>query len=204
MPPAVTAMTGLDAFVHALEAVTGQRRDERPPEPALTALGLVRRHLPHAVADGRDLDARAGMQEAAFLAGTAIDGCGTGMAHAIGHALGTLHHVPHGAAVAIGLEAALDWNVEGAPELFEPVAAALGVGVAEVPDRYRRLWADCRLAAAVGALPDAPLEPAPIARAMVAEENLPMYVNGCRPADDGQREELAARTVAVWQELRAR
>jgi alcohol dehydrogenase len=202
MPPAVTAMTGLDAFVHALEAVTGQRRDERPPKPALTALGLVGQHLPHAVADGRDLDARAGMQEAAFLAGTAIDGCGTGMAHAIGHALGTLHHVPHGAAVAIGLEAALDWNVEGAAEVFEPVAAVLGVGVAEVPDRYRQLWTECRLPPAVAALPPAKLEPAPIAAAMVAEENLPMYVNGCRPADDQQREQLAARTVAVWQELR--
>ena len=78
----------------------------------------------------------------------------------------------------------------------------LGVEVAEVPDRYRQLWADCRLAAAVAALPDATLEPAPIAAAMVAEENLPMYVNGCRPADDGQRDHLAARTVAVWQELR--
>ena len=36
------------------------------------------------------------MQEAALLAGVAIDNCGTGIAHAIGHALGTLHHVPHG------------------------------------------------------------------------------------------------------------
>ena len=59
-------------------------------------------------------------------------------------------------------------------------------------------------APAVAALPAARLEPEPIAAAMVAEENLPMYVNGCRPADDQQREQLAARTVAVWQELRSR
>jgi alcohol dehydrogenase class IV len=202
MPPAVTAMTGLDAFVHALEAVTGQRRAERPPEPALNALGLVREHLPTAVADGRDLHARAAMQEAAFLAGTAIDGCGTGMAHSIGHALGTLYHLPHGAAVAIGLEAALEWDVEGAAGVFEPVATALGVEVGQVPDRYRQLWADCRLAAAVAALPDVAMAPASIAEAMVAEENLPMYANGCRQADDGERDELAARAVAVWHELR--
>ena len=204
MPPAVTAMTGLDAFVHALEAVTGQRRHERPPEPALTAISLVGQHLPDAVADGRDLAARAGMQEAAFLAGTAIDGCGTGMAHSIGHALGTRYHLPHGAAVAIGLEAALEWAVEGAAAVFEPVAAVLGVGAREVPDRYRQLWADCGLGTAVAALPEAELEPEPIAAAMVAEENLPMYVNACRPADDAQRAELAARTVAVWHELRHR
>ena len=48
-----------------------------------------------------------------MLAGMAIDGGGTGIAHAIGHALGTLAHVPHGVAVAIGLGAALDWNVDG-------------------------------------------------------------------------------------------
>jgi alcohol dehydrogenase class IV len=202
MPTAVTTMTGLDAFVHALEAVTGRRRDERPPEPALTALGLVRQHLPQAVADGQDLLARAGMQEAAFLAGTAIDGCGTGMAHSIGHALGTLHHVPHGAAVAIGLEAALGWEVDGAGDVFAPAAEALGVTVDEVPDRYRRLWGDSHLAAAVAALPDAPLDPGPIADLMVAEENRPMYENSCRPADDAQRAELAERTVAVWHSLR--
>ncbi len=74
------------------------------------------------------------MQEAAYLAGTAIDGCGTGMAHAIGHTLGTLHHVPHGAAVAIGLQAALAWNVAGAPEAFAPVGVALGVPVADLPE----------------------------------------------------------------------
>jgi len=203
LPPAITAMTGLDAFVHALEAVTGQRREERPAAPALTALGLVRRHLPRAVTDGRDLHARAAMQDAAFLAGTAIDGCGTGMAHSIGHALGTLYHLPHGAVVAIGLEAALEWNVEGAAPAFEPVAASLGVGAGELADLYRQLWADCGLANAVAALPDAALEPEPISSAMVAEENLPMYLNCCRPADDRQRDGLAARTVAVWHELRA-
>jgi alcohol dehydrogenase class IV len=203
MPPAVTAMTGLDAFVHALEAVTGQRRGERPPEPALTALGLVRQHLPRAVDDGRDLLARAGMQEAAFLAGTAIDGCGTGMAHSLGHALGTLHHVPHGAAVAIGLEAALGWEVDGVGHVFAPVAEVLGVAVDEVPDCYRRLWADSHLAAAVAALPDAPLDPEPIADLMVAEENRPMYDNSCRSADDAARRELAERTVAVWHSLRS-
>jgi alcohol dehydrogenase class IV len=203
VPPAITAMTGLDAFVHALEAVTGQRRTERPAAPALAALGLVVEHLPRAVADGSDLGARAGMQEAAFLAGTAIDGCGTGLAHSIGHALGTLHHVPHGAAVAIGMEAALEWEVDGMGAPFAPVAGALGVRVADVPDAYRRLWSASHLPGAVTALPDADLDPHAIADAMVAEENRPMYDNSCRGADDRQRADLAERTVAVWHSLRA-
>ena len=79
------------------------------------ALAVALDHLPAAVADGSDLRARAALQEAAYLAGTAIDGCGTGMAHAVGHALGSLYQVPHGVAVAVGLEAALTWSIEGAP-----------------------------------------------------------------------------------------
>jgi alcohol dehydrogenase class IV len=125
------------------------------------------------------------------------------MAHSIGHALGTLHHVPHGAAVAIGLEAALGWEVDGAGDVFAPAAEAFGVTVDEVPERYRRLWGDSHLAAAVAALPDAPLDPGPIADLMVAEENRPMYENSCRRADDAQRAELAERTVAVWHSLRS-
>ena len=55
------------------------------------------------------------MQEAAYLAGVSIDNCGTGVAHSIGHALGSLYHVPHGVSVAVGLSAALEWNAAGRP-----------------------------------------------------------------------------------------
>lgn len=203
MPVAVTVATGLDAFVHAVEAVTGQRRAERPPEPALRAVRLVVEHLPRAVEQGDDLAARAGMQEAAYLAGTAIGGCGTGIAHSIGHALGTLYHVPHGAAVAIGLETALDWNVQGTPDAFAGVAAALETGVAEVPDEFRQLWGRCGFAGVVAGLPERDLDAGAIAEAMVAEENLPMYRNSCRLASDRERRELAARTASVWGDLRS-
>ena len=59
------------------------------------------------------------MQEAAMLAGMAIDAGGTGIAHAIGHALGTLGHVPHGVAVAAGLRAALEWNIAGGDGAYD-------------------------------------------------------------------------------------
>ena len=203
MPPVVTTGTGLDAFVHAVEAVTGQRRDQRPPEPALAAVGLVRDHLPSAVADGSDLRARAAMQEAAYLAGTAIDGCGTGIAHAIGHALGSLYHVPHGVAVAVGLEAALAWNVEGAPDAFGSVAAALGVAVDDLAGSYRALWARSGLPAAVAVVPDVRVDADAIAATMVADENLPMVRNTCRPPSGDEVREVAGRTVAVWTGLRA-
>src|SRR5262249_2734713 len=134
MPAHVTTATGLDAFVHALEACSGQRRNGLSAAPATHAMRLVVEHLPRAVDSPGDLAARQGMQEAALLAGMAIDNCGTGIAHSIGHALGSLYHVPHGVAVAIGLRAALPWNVSGAGEAYEVAAAALDAKPAELLD----------------------------------------------------------------------
>ena len=167
--------TGLDAFVHAVEAVpvsggTNGRRSRRCG-PSVWSSSTCPCGRSRETTSGRG---RA-MQEAAYLAGTAIDGCGTGIAHAIGHALGQLYHVPHGVAVAIGLEAALAWNVEGAPAAFTGVAAALGTGVAEVADEYRRSVASSGFAGVVAGLPESrPRRRRPSAEAMVAEENLPM------------------------------
>jgi alcohol dehydrogenase class IV len=203
MPTHVTAATGLDAFVHALEAVSGRRSTALVTASALHALRLVIEHLPIAVAEPGGLEARRAMQEAALLAGLAIDGGGTGVAHSIGHALGTLGHVPHGVAVAIGLAAALDWNVAGAPEAYTTAAAALGRPVAELPDLLGELIAAVGLANAIRRLPDLELEPGEIAASMIAEENLPMYRNNCRVADDRERHRLAKRTIAVWNDLRA-
>ena len=139
MPAHVTAATGLDAFVHAVEAV------DRPAPlchgvrscPAGHPAGVE--HLPGAVDDGDDLDGRQAMQEAALLAGLAIDAGGTGIAHSIGHALGTLAHVPHGVAVAVGLGAVIEWNVAGRPEAFASVARTLGRPVTDVPEIYAGL-----------------------------------------------------------------
>jgi alcohol dehydrogenase class IV len=202
MPTHVTAATGLDAFVHALEAVSGRRSTALVTASALHAMRLVVDHLPNAVAEPNDLGARQAMQEAALLAGLAIDGGGTGIAHSIGHALGTLAHVPHGVAVAIGLAAALDWNVEGAADAYASAAAALGRPAAELPDLLAELLAAVTLSAAIRRLPALELEPDQIAASMVADENLPMYRNNCRLADDAERRHLAVRALAVWNDLR--
>jgi alcohol dehydrogenase class IV len=201
MPSHVTAATGLDAFVHAIEAVSGRRSTALVTAPALHALRLVIDHLPIAVTQPDDLDARQAMQEAAFLAGLAIDGGGTGIAHSIGHALGALGHVPHGVAVAIGLAAALEWNVDGAPEAYESVALALRCPVGELPDLLSDLVGAAGLSVAVRRLAELDLKPDQLAAAMVAEENLPMYRNNCRLADDVERRQLAGRALAMFSDL---
>ena len=201
MPHAVTVGTGLDAYVHALEACSGARRSSVAAASAQRALALVVEHLPRAASDPTDLSARQAMQEAAFLAGVAIDNCGTGVAHSIGHALGTLYHVAHGVSVAVGLHAALDWNVDGCPEAFEDAAVALGCTVDSVAGTLTTLFRQTDMSSVVHAMPAQTFDVDAVAEAMVAPENQPMLHNNARAVDDESRTMLAGRTITVWNEL---
>ncbi len=202
MPTAVTIGTGLDVFVHALEACSGQRRNSIAIAAGQRAMSLVLAHLPRVVADGADLASRQAMQEAAFLAGIAIDNCGTGVAHSIGHALGSLYHVPHGISVATGLRAALEWNVTGAPDAYADSAVVLGCRVDEVPAMFATLCNASEMTTAMVGL-DATMVAKDIAATMNAVENQPMLDNNARPITDTDREVLAEQTVEMWHLLRS-
>jgi alcohol dehydrogenase class IV len=127
LPAHLTAATGIDALVHAIEACTIRRANPMNDAVCLQAIRLIVEHLPRAVSTPDDLDARGYVQIAASAAGIAIDNSGTGIAHALGHALGALGHVHHGRAVGLSLRAALAWNAEAAPARHAIVATALGV-----------------------------------------------------------------------------
>ena len=100
LPAAVTAMTGLDALVHAIEAATIRTANPTSCDDGLRAVRLINTWLRRAVDTPEDLPARGAMQIAACLAGLAIDASGTGAAHALGHGLGSLAAIPHGRAGA--------------------------------------------------------------------------------------------------------
>ncbi len=197
MPAFVTAATGLDALVHAIEAATSSRHNEIARASALHAVRLIRQALPLAVQDGTDLLARQQMQEAALLAGIAIDNCGTGIAHNIGHALGTLYHLPHGVAVTVALEAALPWNI-GESATYEGVAQAFGVPVPELPTAFSALLDATGLNEAVRRAPDVQIDPAQLTALMRAPENLPMLNNNVRLAQGTDDLALAERTALLW------
>lgn len=183
LPAAVTAATGVDALVHAIEAATNANATATNNIFAHRAIALVAKHLPVAVAVPGDLEARARLLEAATLAGIAIDNAGTAIAHNIGHALGSLAPVPHGRAVAIGMAATLAWNVEAHPGVYGPVAEAMGVagGADELPAAFlhfvRGVGIDLRVA-------DVKAEA--LARQMAQPENAAMLASNRRavaPAD---------------------
>jgi alcohol dehydrogenase class IV len=125
LPPGLTAATGVDALVHAVEAATNRNAFPAADLYAYEAIRLIARHLTRAVRSPDDLEARAAMQWAAAYAGVAIDNCGTAIAHALGHAMGSLKPIHHGRAVGVAMLASLPWNVEG-DDAFAACAEALG------------------------------------------------------------------------------
>ncbi len=141
LPAHLTAATGIDALVHAMEAATNRNASPANDVYAHAAIRLAVQHLETAVAKPTDIAARAGMQLAAAFAGVAIDNAGTAIGHNIGHALGSLRPIHHGRAVGVAMVATLPWNVEGDDGAFAAVAEAMGLGrdAGKVPAAFERL-----------------------------------------------------------------
>jgi len=146
LPSSLTAATGIDALVHAIEASTNANANVANDLYCHEAIRLVIGNLMRAIEAPADLAARAGMQRAATLAGIGIDNCGTAIAHNIGHALASLRPVHHGRAVGLALRATLAWNVaDDSGGRFAAVAAAMGepADAARVPAAFERLLRQC-------------------------------------------------------------
>lgn len=156
-PPGVTASTGVDALLHALEAYTVSPYDTRPPVPlgerppyqganpfsdplCERAIELVGRNLRTAVSDGSDIEARTAMALASTIAGIAFSGAGVHLPHALAYPIASLQHewrppgyggvalVPHGFAVAVTAPAAFRFIADAAPERCATAARLLGGG----------------------------------------------------------------------------
>jgi alcohol dehydrogenase class IV len=127
LPAYLTAATGLDAMVHAIEACTVKSSHPLVQAFGLHAIKLVVQNLKNCIDRPGDLDARGKLLMASTLAGMAIDASGTGIAHAIGHALGTVAGVHHGRAAALALDVVFLKNAEATPDIHSQIALALGV-----------------------------------------------------------------------------
>lgn len=128
LPPAGTAATGMDALTHALESYLSVRANPWADGIALQVIRMVSAHLPRAVADGADREARSQMLLAAHLAGAAMASTGLGLCHAIGHSLGSRFGIAHGVALSLVLPQVLRFNVAACQDRLAEVAFALGAG----------------------------------------------------------------------------
>ena len=195
LPVQVTAASGLDALVHAIEACTCRQRNHFINSFGLQAIRLAKTHLLNAIQNPKNMDARSGMLLASTLAGIAFANTGTAAAHSIGHALATLAHIPHGRSVAIGLDAIMEWNAAALPDAFEPVAEALGCRsrAEDAAPAFRSLVQQTGLERS---LKDNDIDPKMLADVMMSEDNIAMIENNGRPITPDDALELARKTLS--------
>lgn len=129
VPPAVTAATGMDALVHAVESYTAIRADELTDGIALQAIKLISRSLRKAVYNGKDLKAREDLAMGSLLAGISLGNAGVGAVHALAYPLGGKFKVPHGVANSLLLPFVMKYNVVADLDKFAEVAKAMGENV---------------------------------------------------------------------------
>ncbi|WP_349360442.1 iron-containing alcohol dehydrogenase [Stappia sp.] len=124
LPAPVTAATGVDAMVHAIEAYASKSANNNPVSKALAceALRLLGANIEAAVADGANRDARAAMLLGSLLAGQAFANSPVAAVHALAYPIGGRFHVPHGLSNALVLPHVLRFNAPQAADLYAEIA----------------------------------------------------------------------------------
>jgi len=123
LPAIVTAATGIDAMVHAIEAYTS-RHKKNPLSDMLArqALSLLSANLVKACENGHDLDARQAMLLGACLAGQAFSNAPVAAVHALAYPIGGIFHVAHGLSNSLVLPHVLRFNLPYATGLYAELA----------------------------------------------------------------------------------
>lgn len=125
LPPRVTAMTGVDAFVHAMESYCGIAATPITDALNLAAMKLVGANIRQAFANGSNLAARDAMLYGSALAGMGFGNTQNGIIHAIGTTLPVECHIPHGLAMSICSPFSVGFNYISNPEKYAIVADIL-------------------------------------------------------------------------------
>ena len=130
LPPLVTAATGIDAMVHAIEAFTSKRLKNPVSDClALDALRLLSGNIHEACRNGKDQEARQNMLMGAMLAGLAFANAPVAGVHALAYPVGARFHVPHGLSNSLVLPQVLQFNAEAAVDLYAHLADIVVPGV---------------------------------------------------------------------------
>lgn len=135
LPPHVTAATGMDALIHAVEAFTSKNCDYITDMLAEKAMQLIYENIVKVYDDGTDLAARQNMLEASMLAGMAFANAGVTAVHAFAYPIGAEFHIPHGVANSIMLVPVMEFNLSAIEDRFARISALFGLEVSDMNDR---------------------------------------------------------------------
>jgi len=125
LPAHITAATGVDAMVHAIEAYASKNANNNPVSKLLAreALRLLGANIEAVVADGSNLEARGAMLLGSMLAGQAFANSPVAAVHALAYPIGGTFHIPHGLSNALVLPHVLRFNAPDAGTLYAEIAA---------------------------------------------------------------------------------
>jgi alcohol dehydrogenase class IV len=149
----LTACTGMDALIHALEAYVSLGHSPLTDIHALQAMRLISSNLQKSIAEPNNLDYRTNMMLGSLEAGLAFSNASLGAVHAMAHSLGGLLDLPHGHCNAMLLDGVVDFNYGHAEQRYRDAAAAMGIEAGglhsgEIRQRLRaEIW---RLREAIG------------------------------------------------------
>lgn len=130
LPPSVTAATGIDAMVHAIEAYTSRRLKNSVSDClAREALRLLGSNIHEVCSNGANREARQAMLLGAMLAGLSFANAPVAGVHALAYPVGARFHVAHGLSNSLVLPAVMRFNLVAAEGLYAELAPILVPGV---------------------------------------------------------------------------
>lgn len=127
LPPHITAPTGMDAMTHAVEAFIGNSNTSETKKAALEAMVFIHQNLLTAYNEPGNIEARAAMLKASYLAGVAFTRAYVGYVHAIAHTIGGFYKVPHGLANAIIMPHVLEYYGSAIHRQLAEIADTIGI-----------------------------------------------------------------------------
>lgn len=127
MPPAVTASTGADAFIHAVEGYVAVKASPLSDLFALEAVRIIYENLPAAFADGQNIPARYQMAYGSMLGGIVLNIAGASSSHALAYPIGSEYHVPHGIGCMLTFLEVMEYFAMADVPKFSRMAQAMGV-----------------------------------------------------------------------------
>ena len=126
-PPRLTADTGIDSLVHAVEAFVSKRANPFADSMALSAMRLIWPNLPRACADPQDRPAREALMLGALQAGIAFSNSSVALVHGMSRPIGAHFHVSHGLSNAMLMPAITQWSAPAALPRYAQCARAMGL-----------------------------------------------------------------------------
>jgi len=140
MDPFLSACTGIDALVHAIEAFVSTGSGPLTDPHALEAMRLINGNLVQMIANPHDIALREKIMLGSMQAGLAFSNASLGAVHAMAHSLGGYKDLPHGECNALLLPHVIDFNFPAAPERFRVIAETMGLDARGMTTSEVRAW----------------------------------------------------------------